>query len=222
MDRNINFPTTVVDGFFERPDEIREFALAQEFYLSNNNAFPGKRTEGLHLINPIIFNSTIKKIFNLFYDTQTKCEFIVEASFQIIGGQYQSGWIHRDDPTIITAIVYLTPNNQQGTSLFRKKNYFMDDYNLVEKKVEAYKKQTSCHESMTLNNEQYEETLNVKGLYNRLFLFDSIMYHGAHDYFGEEKKDSRLTLVMFFNRISAEGNLFPIPRMNVNSFPTIL
>ena len=121
MNRNIHFPTTVVDGFFENPDKIRKFALEQEFYVSKGNNFPGKRTKSLHLINPVILNATVKKITNLFYDHDTPFEFQVNATFHLVSGQYLSGWVHRDDPSIITAIVYLTPDNLEGTSLFRKK-----------------------------------------------------------------------------------------------------
>ena len=103
-----------------------------------------------------------------------------------------------------------------------KKNYFGFDNEGQEAKIEAFKNQTGNDTAMKLHNENYEETLNVRGLYNRMFLFDSIMFHGAHDFFGDDKESSRLTLILFFQKLSVGGNVFPISRMNMNALPTIL
>jgi hypothetical protein len=217
LNRNIFFPTTIVDGFFEQPDEVRKFALAQEYYVSDNNAYPGKRTKPLHVINPILFHGIAKKITNLFYQENIYPDFVCEATFHSVGGQYESGWIHKDSD-IITALVYLTPNNYQGTSLYRKKDYFSNHSEWIADKVESYKNLTSNSDSLKNNNAMYEETMNVKGLYNRMFLFDSNIYHGAHDFFGNELDNSRLTIIAFFKKLSFNGSAFPIPRMNMN-FP---
>ena len=217
MNRNVFFPTTIVDGFFEQPDEVRKFALSQDFYVSQNHAYPGKRTRQLHEINPILFYGIAKKITNLFYQENIHPHFLCEATFHSVSGQYESGWIHKDQD-MITALVYLTPDNYQGTSLYRKKDYFSNHSEWTADKQEAYKNLTSNSDSLKKNNSMFEETMNVKGLYNRMFLFDSNIYHGAHDYFGDELENSRLTLIAFFKKLCFDGNPFPIPRMNMN-FP---
>jgi len=220
--RNMYFPTTIVDNFFENPDEIRKFALDQEYSASPDNTYPGKRSRMVNEIMPILFNGTLKKINNLFYDSNDHFIARCFSYFQIVNKNYSHGWIHRDDPTIFTAIVYLAPGSTQGTSLFQKKDVFTNSLHWDNDKREAYSKQSDNVDSLEKNNSLFEESVNIKGLYNRLVLFDGTMYHGAHNFFGESDEDSRLTMVMFFDRFSCDGQVFPIQRMNTGFNYTFL
>lgn len=223
MNRDIFFPTTIVDGFFENPDAIRNFALKQRFSTDPTNSYPGKRTDQIHNINPIFFNGVIKKIYNLFYKVEEQDVFFnCQAYFQLVDGSYGSGWIHKDDPQMLTVIVYLTPNTADGTSLYTKKDCLVDGNILLHKKEEAYKKQTKDNDSCQKNNSLYEETINIKGLYNRMVLFDSIKFHGAHNFCGDSEDKARLTLVMFFKKLDVASDYYPIAKMNMGYYPTIL
>ena len=222
MIRSNCFPTTIVDNFFENPDEIRKFGLDQKYSTDVDNAWPGKRTKEIGEINPILFKGTVKKISNLFYMPDDIVTVSCYSTFQIVNKNYYHGWIHRDDPGIFTAIVYLTPGSNQGTSLFQKKNVFTDALYWNKDKIEAYREGSDNINSLQKNNSLFEETVNIKGLYNRLVIFDSLMYHGAHSFFGDTDDTSRLTMILFFERFSCDGQVFPIQRMNMGFHYTIL
>ena len=60
------------------------------------------------------------------------------------------------------------------------------------------------------HNWQYEETIRVSNVYNRLISFDSQLIHGAQDFFGEGE-ESRLTLVFFVQKLLVNNT--PIGRV---------
>ncbi len=221
--RDFFFPTTIVDGFFENPDAIRNFALNQRYSTDPENAWPGKRTDEISNISPLLFNGVVNKIYNLFYSVEQRDIFyICRSHFQLVDSSYGSGWIHKDDPFLITVIVYLTPNCVEGTSLYNKKDCLDESDSLVYKKKEAYKNLTPDKDSCEKNNSLFEETVNIKGIYNRMVLFDSVKYHGAHNFFGYDKDTARLTLVMFFKKIDVSNDHHPITKMNLGYPFTIL
>ena len=65
------------------------------------------------------------------------------------------------------------------------------------------------------NQSNFEETLKVNGIYNRLFLFDSWNYHAAHKFVSKNNKLERLTYIVFFNDIYCANKQlqYPIPVM---------
>ena len=194
--RNIFFPTTVVDGFLDNPDALRKFALDQDFYIDDTGRWPGSRTSQLSTISPVIFNQFCQKVLALFFTAEQTYNYNIESSFQLVNKNYNTGWVHKDT-SIITAMLYLTPDSHSGTSLYSKKNITYDDRTFINDKAISYKQETDNIKARDLHNQNYEEIMNVKGLYNRLLIFDSTTYHAAHDFFGSSKEDSRLTLVSF-------------------------
>ena len=203
--KTLHFPTTVVDDFFDYPDAVREFALQQEYLTDPQNKWPGKRSKFLHELNPVLFNTTIAKVFSLFYDLkQIEVKWVVLASFQLVGEEYQEGWVHRDE-NICTGIIYLS--NQvcnSGTTLYRP----IDPVNAVlknaNKKYESFNNTdlvTSVKNCRLENNKQFRPTVTIENEYNRLVLFDSHLYHSANNFYGSEVESNRLTLVFFVNRL---------------------
>jgi len=200
------FPTTIVDGFFDNPDKIRQFALEQEFHRDETGRWPGIRSSQLFKLSPIIFNNICQKMLSLFFTAEQTYSYDIASYFQIVNGEFNSGWVHKD-PSIITAMLYLTPDSFSGTSLYLNKNISYDDTTFVEDKIESYKLGTDsakAKKSRELHNQNFEEMLNVKGIYNRLLIFDSNIYHAAHDFFGDSNEDSRLTLVSFVHGLKGE------------------
>jgi len=116
-------PLTVVDNFFDDPDAVREFALAQEFLPDPTGHWPGTRTKSLHLIDNDIFDIFARKYFSLFFAVE-KLGWTVDARFQKIGKHYGKGWAHNDIGVIITGIVYLNPAPapNSGTVLLDKRS----------------------------------------------------------------------------------------------------
>ena len=203
MQKSNYIPITIVDGFLEYPDRLREYALSLNCYSDVTNRWPGVRSESLYSLSPVLFNAINQKILDLFFSKNQVYQYNAISQFQIVNKKYQSGWVHQD-PYVLTAILYLSPNSISGTSLYSKKNIHYNDLTYIDEKVNSYKDNTNNEEFLKLHNQNYEETLNVKGLYNRLLVFDSSIYHAAHDFFGNDHIDSRLTLTTFVDGIAGD------------------
>jgi hypothetical protein len=61
--------------------------------------------------------------------------------------------------------------------------------------------------------EQFDETINVSNVYNRLISFEAGEYHAAQNYFGQDD-ESRLILVFFVSKFDAHS--LPLERANLN------
>jgi hypothetical protein len=206
-------PVTILDNFFDDPNKIRNWALQQEYFVDPEGRWPGVRSKPLHKLNAPFFLSTCRKFFSQFYDLKTEegsnVQWVVSMNFQIVNGNYESGWIHSDElSSRITGIVYLTPDSKLngGTSIYREKKEVIQNvhrYNSV--KEDAYLNKTPIHDVTKYreeHNAQFEETIRVSNVYNRLVCFDSHLHHGAQDFIGEGE-DSRLTLVFFVSSLLA-------------------
>jgi hypothetical protein len=213
--RNLAFPTTIVDNFFDEPDVVRDFALAQEFYKDDANKWPGKRSKNLWEICPQLFENSINKIIDIFYEPKIH-NYCWEASanFQIINKEYGSGWVHQDE-TIVTGIVYLSKEYENsGTTLYEAKNSIEASLINFDKKQESFKNLETLENNSIYreeNNNQYKPSITVEGKYNRLLVFDSHLLHSANDFC-----DERLTLVIFLRKFITNGSLYPIQRMHRN------
>jgi hypothetical protein len=203
MLKNTYFPTTIVDGFFDDPSKIRDFALNQEYSKDKDGRWPGLRTQNLSSVSPVVFHTICQKILSLFFTKKQQYLYEAEAYFQIVDKNFESGWVHKD-PAIITAIVYLSPDSLSGTSFYTKKHIDYNDNEYLQDKFINYKNGHGNSSSRDLNNQHFIETLNVSGMYNRFVVFDSNIYHAAQDFFGDNKEESRLTLVVFFNSITGD------------------
>ena len=217
--KTIHFPITVVDDFFEYPDEVREFALQQEYFLDVENRWPGKRTKPLHEINFSLFNSTVNKVIYLFYNSnKTKISWNAAAQFQKVDSKYNEGWVHTDD-NLCTGIIYLSKSkNKCGTTIYRPIDPLSANLKNVDKKIESFKNTdliTNTDAFRLENNKQFRPTVTVQEEYNRLVLFDGHLIHSANEFYGAEDDSARLTLVFFIRQIhiNEENLVFPIPCM---------
>jgi hypothetical protein len=210
--RSLFFPTIIVDGFFQEPDQVRELALSLTFHKDTENKWPGQRTTLLHEVAPVLFNLTMRKITGLISDTTTNYNYTSQMMFQTVDKSYERGWVHNDgDISLLTAIVYLTPGitSGSGTSLYVKNNTVQyNDLTFNKEKEESFFTQQSNTNFRDKHNSQYTEVVNIKGLYNRLFLFESANYHAAQEFFGDSQDQSRLTLVSF---IHLETSIAQVP-----------
>lgn len=206
-------PTMIFDGIFTDPDKVREFALSQKYFISGDNTWPGERSDYLHEINPVFFHNVMDRIIKLLYNSDTPIQYNAQASFQIIDGKYGDGWVHHDgEGSLMSAIIFLTPGSTSGTSIFKFKNpvtyntskYLNDKTESIRNKIPSKSKE--------LHNSNFEETVSVKGEYNRMVLFDSQLFHAAHQFFGNTKENSRLTLVVFIKQIASK-ELLPALRL---------
>ena len=212
-------PVTVLDNFFDNPDKVRRWALQQEYLPDPEGRWPGLRTKLIHELDEPFFQNTCRKFFSQFYDFQRdeEIEWSVSMCFQIVHEGYDCGWIHSDGKTAqITGIIYLTPdsNLNGGTSIYREKsNLLYTVHRHDEYKQNSYLNKISIEEAKKHkeeHNSQFEETIRVSNVYNRLVLFDSHLHHAAQDFFGEGQ-DSRLTLVFFVNKLFVNNS--PVGRV---------
>ena len=216
-----NFPITIMDNFFVNPDKVRNFALHQEYFGSENYGnFSGKRTKHISELDIDFHNEFIKKFFSIYYDYEfEQLTWEVEAYFQITSGERECGWVHTDNigesQSIAAGIIYLTPNAplNSGTSIYKVKDNVLVpsicgqtkyDFNTNEIPV------SQARERREEEKNQYVETINVSNIYNRIISFDATEFHCAQNYFGDTDENSRLMLVFFVRRLNAKA--FPLSR----------
>ena len=211
-------PVTVLDNFLDDPDKIRNWALSLEYFPDPDGRWPGLRSKQLSELNKPFFDLICGKYFSQFFDLRTEqVQWVVSMQFQIVGEKYHSGWVHSDEGTAqVTGIVYLTPNSNLngGTSIYQeKKNIIANAHYHTEVKENLYLNKISNEEAIKYrdeHNSQYEETIRVSNIYNRLISFDSHLHHAAQDFFGKDT-ESRLTLVFFVNELLVNNS--PINRV---------
>lgn len=221
----VRFPTTVIDNFYENPDEIRKMALEMEYdYDDHNWSYPGKRTKPLHLINDEFFQYSCAKMISTFFNEQ-ETDWRIKTQFQLIepfgdkGSVVDRGWIHQDHGNVLAAVVYLTPeaDPDTGTSIYHCK----EDDPFTDKNQDIRSALYDPNKNFEEHSEEYEETKNyfdskfvetvkVSNVYNRAIVFDANSYHGVPSY--STGTDSRLTQVFFVQKL--ESPLSPIERIN--------
>jgi len=218
-----NFPVVIVDNFFKNPNKVRNFALHQEFKRDEKSNYPGLRTDCLSVIEPSLHNEFIKKFFSIYYDFQfEEVNWTVEAKFQKTGNDFDTGWIHYDGDSYsnnkVAGIIYLSPNAplQSGTSIYKEKNNVLIPSIDAQAKHNHYYSNGNSEELKNLKEqekEQFDETINVSNVYNRLISFEAGEYHAAQNYFGKDN-ESRLILVFFVSKFNAHS--LPLERANLN------
>ena len=72
--------------------------------------------------------------------------------------------------------------------------------------TKKFTKQTE--QARLLANSQYEKTLEIKSLQNRVIAFEGLNPHGVEN-FTEDLDEDRVTLIGFFHHISASGLKYP-------------
>jgi len=211
------FPLYYTPNFFDNPDEIKQWAESLEFTKPEDGRYPGARTEPLHMIDKNFYDYVHLKIMSLVYGREIKeINWTTTSFFQLI--KYEdvkeddTGWIHIDEKSMLTSVIYLTPGkSNNGTNLykpiktgFQPKNYVeKNEYYKSGKMPENYKKY-----KMELDS-NYQKLVSVASEYNSLLAFDGGYHHGTE--WDLKPEEERLTLITFFYRINSPW--YPIPEM---------
>lgn len=213
-------PVTVLDNFFDDPDQIREYALSLDKQPNTQGLWPGLRTANLAELNPQLFNHVCRRIASLFFNTRNPQETVgwqAHGTFQLVDSSYQEGWIHHDaGDDLLTAIVYLTPNAapSTGTSIYELKDRTVPIPKAVkDAKFPALSSTLTAEQSTTARqqlNDYYTESIRISNKYNRLIVFDSHLYHAANQF--DTAAEDRLTLTVFFSRL-ASSEPSPVQRL---------
>lgn len=214
------YPVTIVNDFYQNPDEIRQYALAQEYRSceapQDKYGWPGSRTKDLSELDQNLYQKICLKIVSIFHNSEHDVmRWNILTSFQIVGKEFDRGLIHQDGDVVFAGIIYLSPNAplDSGTSIYRKNDLFNED---------RYSKALDQNDLMLTTgktpsfdyHEMFEETVRVNNVYNSLILFEGDQYHAANNFFGINKEDTRLTQTFFIKRVDAQKHsVFPINRV---------
>ena len=181
-------PLIVIDGFYANPDQVRSFALSQNFNVSGN--YPGHRTRDFatNEHKEVFENILGKKI--TYWPTSKPGSLSYNGAFQLALSKHRS-WIHRDK-TDHSAIVFLSPNAplHSGTSLYRHTSTG-STYETSEHKTLMDRDSSDVH-AWTVTDE-------VTNIYNRLVIFDGRRSHMSNPYFGTDFQTGRLFQTFFFD-----------------------
>lgn len=203
----------MVDNFLKDPLSIREFALSLEYKPSPKGIYSGKRTDTLRETHKYFFHQVCTKVLDCM--SIPYIEFQADLRFHITGEEFgDSGWIHIDDNVTLAGIVYLNPQCRDinnGTSIYRLNNF---EYTptLNGEMRHAFMSGVDNDEVKTSVNQNYTETVKIGGVFNRLVTYDARQLHAGAGYFGDTHETSRLTMLVFFNKIINPEYLTPLQR----------
>lgn len=192
------YSLVIIDNFYNNPDEVRDFALQQDFGVKGN--YPGQRTQ------PFLTDSVKEHIAKhlrgihgepLWPDDN--CEDCYCGAFQWTS-QRDRTWIHPDGWNDWAGVCYLTPDAPPsgGTGIFRHKATGLVSLPML----------PNGERDEDLLNEIYKDSQDmtkwdlidrVGNVYNRLVLYPGNLFHASLDYFGRDIQDGRLFQTFFFN-----------------------
>jgi len=198
------FPTLCVDNFFTEPNKIISFSKTLKYNSDPFNIWPGTRTENLINIDKFFVEHFGNKVLSLLYPIEYKnINFELNLNFQKISYKNKKeGWVHKDNPMELTAIVYLSKHKECGTKLF--------EYNGITPILKHQEnKQLKNENELKENKINFNETIHFKSKFNRLILFDSSQWHSANKYSEENIKEDRLILIGFFKTIFSPFIKYP-------------
>jgi hypothetical protein len=201
-------PTIVIDGFYEDPTLVRDYALELEYYKGNRGSWPGLRSDYIQNLDAGLYDLLYKKLMKeLTPYGFTKFDEL-QSSFQLIDKTYGEGWVHDDDPHFtIAGLIYLNPDAPvgAGTTLYCNQTdfngevygeIFMNDVLVASdqerEQYTKYRKEQRMH---------FTPTTTIESVFNRCIIFDPRTWHSANTFFGIEKHDTRLTQVFFARAI---------------------
>ena len=218
-----HYPVAIVENFYENPDAIRKFALAQKYTYCKDipniqYVFPGCRTQDLFKLNPVLFGNICKRLISVYHNPEH--DFMgwqISSSFQVVTSEFGQGVIHRDNNTIFAAVIYLSPNAplNSGTSLF-KPNKSFDEAKYEQALQENDKRFKAGQIKMdTSYHNMFDEVVRINNTFNTLIIYEGDTFHSANHFFGDNNKNGRLAQVFFATKIDAQKqSSFPLHRMN--------
>ena len=227
----IFFPTQSVDNFFDKPEEIVQFANSLKYRTAKSGFWPGERTEELHINHSLFFRSFLTRLFALFFDySHTK------INWSSVGMYFQktkafdpkdknsilnTGLIHQDGEYPLVGLVYLTKDacEDSGTSIMLPNEKYKDRPELVEEKVRLHKipqeklskKDLEDRKKLILAiNDNFDESIRFNNKFNRLITYTGLDFHKCNSFYSG--KDERLTLVFFIGKMKANAQT-PLQRL---------
>jgi hypothetical protein len=182
----------IVDNFYEHPDEVRKFALEQDFMEGGiSRGFIGRRTH-----QQFLFPGLKERFEEIIGRKITKWE---EHG---MNGRFQVAWageplVYHCDSQKWGGMLYLTPDApyQCGTTLYahkqtRARNYYEEGWDAAWKDIPG---------DPHLDGTSFEPVDVLGNVYNRLVIFDASSIHSASEYFGTVMENASLFQLFFFD-----------------------
>jgi hypothetical protein len=176
----------VVDNFYQNPDEVREFALKQE-YKEDLRFYKGLRST--QIFHPRGIKEEFERIIG---------EKITDFPLSGINGCFQittsnDPQVYHHDLQKWAAMIYLTPNAPytSGTRLHRSK--INGTMHISEPNIQ------DAFSGGFYDSSKFDTIADAGNLYNRLVIMDAQNIHSAGPYFGQNMEDGRLTHLFFFD-----------------------
>lgn len=190
----MRFNSLTIDNFYENPQEVRDFALKQEFKVRGN--YPGQRT--ISFLNEPLKNK-FREILSPFAGDIVWWGGEYTGSFQYTVAADRS-WIHADSTTDWAALIYLTPDAplSSGTGIFRHKATGWQHFDYKRENESGYK-EAAPPGSDCQDYTKWEMVDRIGNVFNRCVMYRADNYHVSLDYFGKDMYDGRLFQVFFFN-----------------------
>lgn len=181
----------IVDDFYDNPEEVRKFALEQEYLEGGlGRGFIGRRTHQQFLF------PGLKERFEEIIGTK-----IQRWEEHGMNGRFQISWageplVYHCDSQRWGGMLYLTPEApfESGTTLYAHKKTRVRDYHHP-RWGEVFPTTEKTH----LDKTPFEPVDVLGNVYNRLVIFDASCIHSASEYFGQNKIDGRLWQMFFFD-----------------------
>jgi hypothetical protein len=183
----------IVDDFYSNVDEVRNFALQQDFGVNGN--YPGRRTASFITDSA---KDLIQDIIRPFAGNVTWWGDDYTGAFQYTTASDRS-WIHSDYTTNWAGVLYLTPDAplSAGTGLFKLKENGLRSWKNTEHTDEENR--NAIHNKYSQDYTKWELVDKIGNVYNRLVLYRGDLFHVSLDYFGDSKENGRLFQLFFFN-----------------------
>jgi hypothetical protein len=183
----------IVDDFYSNVDEVRNFALQQDFSVNGN--YPGHRTASFITDSA---KDLIQDIIRPFAGNVIWWGDDYTGSFQYTTASDRS-WIHSDYTTNWAGVLYLTPDAplSAGTGLFKLKENGLRSWKNTEHTDEENR--NAIHNKYSQDYTKWELVDRIGNVYNRLVLYRGDLFHVSLDYFGDNKENGRLFQLFFFN-----------------------
>lgn len=182
----------IVDNFYENPDQIREFALKQDYLEGGlGRGFIGRRTH-----QQFLFPGLKERFEEIMSKKVTGWEgYDMNGRFQVAWAGEPLVW-HCDNQQW-GGMLYLTPNApyQCGTTLYahkqtRARTFHDEGWDAAWRDIPG---------DPHLDGTPWEPVDVLGNVYNRLVIFDASAIHSASEYFGTVMENARLWQMFFFD-----------------------
>jgi hypothetical protein len=199
INKTLDTNLIVVDNFYEDPHLIREFALSRNSFAPHTEYHKGQRTEENFRpdgVKEVISKLLNKKITN--WDTHG-----ANGVFQFCTSE--DALVYHVDTQSYAAVVFLTPDAppECGTTFYRSKANGLRESptNKISEQLNKTKEQLNFEifKNGFYDKTQFETVDVVGNVFNRLVIWDAKLIHAASEYFGDNRENSRLWHMFFFD-----------------------